>query len=172
MVNKFCGFMHLEKGCIFIAVIGLATSGIIFVIHENLWTVLSLALSVVSGGFLLAGAIKYTRISIIIYVLFEILHITEMFAACVIIFVDLIALRKFECNTNCHCYWVAFGNWNTSHVGDGDSYEKCEKEGIILGCFFWTYILADIYFLKCAYNLLMKTHLSKSDSTASLDTAC
>ena len=86
--------MHLEKGCIFIAVIGLAASGIIFVIHENLWTVLSLALSVVSGGFLLAGAIKYTRISIIIYVLLEILHITEMFAACIIIFVDL-----YVCNT-------------------------------------------------------------------------
>ena len=165
MVKTFCCCVPLEKGCICIAIISLAISGIIFVVHENLWTLLSLVLSVISGGFLLSGTIKYTRMLIILYILFEIIHITEMSTACVVIFVDLIAFRRFKCYWNCHCYWVTLRYWS-SEEDEGDTSDVCDKVGIVLGSLFWVYILADFYFLKCAYSLLMKTHIGKSDSTS------
>ena len=164
MVKKFCCCVPLEKGCICISILGIAISGVIFVVHENLWTVLSLLLSVISGGFLLVGAIKYTRISMILYIIFEIIHIVEMFTAVIIIFVDLIAFRNFKCYANCHCYWVAIGSWN-SGVQDEEGSDICDTIGIVLGSLFWIYIIFDIYFLKCAYSLLMRAHINKSEST-------
>ena len=165
MVSKFCCCIPLEKGCIIISIISLATSGLIFTIHENLWTIMSLALSVISNGFLLTGVIKYTRMSIILYILFEIVHMTEMITSCIMIFVDLIAYQQMKCHGNCHCYWVAIGNWNYDE-DHKDSRNACDQEGVILACLFWIYLLADIYFLKTAYSLLMKTHDSKSDDNA------
>ena len=165
MVNDFCCCAPLEKGCISIAVISLATSGIIFVVQENLWTLLSLGLSVVSGGFLLSGTIMYTRMSIILYMIIEMIHVTEMFTACVVIFTDLIVFQNVECNWSCHCYWVTLSYWSSEEI-EADTTDVCDKVGIVLGSLFWVYILVDFYFLKCAYSLLMKTHISKSDSTS------
>ena len=165
MANDFCFGAPLEKGCICIAVIGLAASGIIFVVQENLWTLLSLGLSVVSGGFLLSGTIKYTRMSIILYLIIEIIHVTEMFTACVVIFTDVIVFRRFNCHLNCHCYWVTISYWSSEEM-EGDNVEVCDKIGVLLGSLFWVYILFDFYFLKCGYVLLMKTHISKSEITS------
>ena len=163
MVKKFCCCVPLDKGCIFIAVISLAASGLIFVVQENLWTLLSLLLSILSAGFLLSGTIKYTRMSIILYIIFEIIHIAEMCTGCIIIFVDIIVFSKFKCYWSCHCYWVTLNYWKSEE--DERDTEVCDKVGIVLGSLFWAYILVDFYFLKCAYSLLMKTHVSKSDST-------
>ena len=163
MANDFCFGAPLEKGCICIAVIGLAASGIIFVVQENLWTLLSLGLSVVSCGFLLSGTIKYTRMSIILYLIIEIIHVTEMFTACVVIFTDLIVFRSFNCHLNCHCYWVSI---RSSDEMEGDTVDVCDKVGVLLGSLFWVYILVDFYFLRCGYSLLMKTHISKSNVTS------
>ena len=167
MVDDFCFCAPLEKGCICIAVIGLATSGVIFVVQENLWTLLSLGLSIISGGFLLSGTIKYARMSIIFYIIIEIIHVTEMFTACVVIFTDLIVFRNFKCRWNRHCYWFTLSYWESSNEIDGsddNNVEDCDKVGIILGSLFSVYILVDFYFLKCGYSLLMKTHISKSNS--------
>ena len=143
----------------------LAASGVIFVVHENLWTLLSLGLSVVSGGFLLSGTIKYARMSIILYIIIEMIHVTEMFTACVVIFTDLIVFRNFKCHWNCHCYWVTLSYWSSKEI-EGDTVEVCDKVGILLGSMFSVYILVDFYFLRCGYSLLMKTHISKSNVTS------
>ena len=164
MVKKFCCCIPLEEGCICISIIGLGISGIIFVVQENLWTLLSLCLSATSGGFLLIGAIKYTRISMILYIIFEVIHVVEMFTAIIIIFVDLLAMHSFKCYSNCHCYWVSIGQWNSDeHEKEGR--EICDKIGTVIGSLFWIYIIIDIYFLKCAYSLLMRFHMNKSEST-------
>ena len=163
MFRKFCGCVALDLGCIFISMIGLAMSGIIFVIHEDLWTVISLILSVVSGGFLLLGSIKYIRMALIMYLIVEAIHVTEMFAACIIIFADIIAFRKFKCHWNCHCLWLAVCPSMSSDECE-DSSEVCDKIGILLGSAFWIYTLIDIYFLICGFGLLMETHISKSDN--------
>ena len=164
MVKKFCCCIPLEKGCIFISIIGLGISGIIFVVHENLWTLLSLCLSAISGAFLLLGTIKHTRISMILYVLLEVIHIGEMFTAIIVIFVDLIAVRNFKCYSNCHCYWVAIGQWN-SDVREQEGSDICDPVGIVLGSLLWIYIMLDFYFLKCAYTLLMRVHINKLESS-------
>ena len=87
-----------------------------------------------------------------------------MFTAIIIIFVDLLALRSFKCNLNCHCYWVSIGQW-ISDEREQEGSDVCDKIGIVLGSMFWIYIMLDIYFLKCAYSLLMRTHMNKSEST-------
>ena len=168
MLRKVC-CLSLDQGCILIPIIGLATSGLMFGIHQDVWTILSLALSAVSGTFMLLGSIKYIRMAIIIYLFFEFIHITETFTACIIIFVDLIAFKNFNCSWNWNRKWVALCQSNEDCE---DNKDVCDTVGILLGSAFWIYTLLNIYFLMCGFSLLMETHVGKSGHDAVITTKC
>lgn len=147
MLSKLCCCLHLQKGCIIISLIGFAISGGIFVFQTNLWSIIGFVLVILSSIFLLLGTIKHMRMATIMYLILEMIHIIEIFAACLVIFVDLIAFEDYKCI----CHGLQCENDNI-----------CERIGIMLGSIFGIYTLVDIYFWICAFGLLMETHVGKS----------
>ena len=152
MLHKFCCCIPIDRGCILIAITNIVLSGVTFVVQENVWTIVDLVLVLLSSVLLLYGSIKHFRFAVILYILVETIHITEMCAGSIVLFADMIAYKKFSCVCDSHeCE---------------NNHETCDKMGVALASFLWIHTLAALWFLKCAFDFLMDIHEIKSDEPA------
>ena len=141
--NKICFCLSLDKGCIWIAVIGIGLSGIILLIQYDAWSIIGFVLSVISSLCLLLGTIKQIKPAIIIYLVLEMAQIIELLISTIMTLV-LMLNKNFKCRCD-------------SHECEGeDNTPFCEMIGTILGSVGGADILISIYFWLCVFSLFRK----------------
>ena len=99
--NKICFCLSLDKGCIWIAVIGIGLSGIILLIQCDAWSIIGFVLSVISSLCLLLGTIKQIKPAIIIYLVLEMAQIIELLIYTIMTLV-LMLNKNFKCRCDSH----------------------------------------------------------------------
>ena len=142
--NKFCFCVRLDKGCIWIAVLGIGFPGIMLMIPSTLWSIVGFILSLASSGFLLLGTIKQIKLAIIVYLVLEMVQVIETIIATVIVLVNVISKKTFTCICDSH------------ECKDDTSY--CDTIGIILGSFGCVDVMISTYFCICALSFALKLY--------------
>ena len=139
--NKVCFCFSLDKGCIWIAVIGIGLSGIVLLIQTDPKSIIGFVLSVISSFSLLIGTIKILKAGVIIYLVIEMAQIIGL-----LIFAILTIVQLYNGTFLCRC---------DSHECK-DDLVFCEMIGKTLVSVGGADILVSIYFWLCVLSLFRK----------------
>ena len=139
--NKVCFCFSLDKGCIWIAVIGIGLSGIVLLIQTDPKSIIGFVLSVISSFSLLIGTIKILKAGVIIYLVIEMAQIIGL-----LIFAILTIVQLLNGTFLCRC---------DSHECK-DDLVFCEMIGKTLVSVGGADILVSIYFWLCVLSLFRK----------------
>ena len=139
--NKVCFCFSLDKGCIWIAVIGIGLSGIVLLIQTDPKSIIGFVLSVISSFSLLIGTIKILKAGVIIYLVIEMAQIIGL-----LIFAILTIVQLLKGTFLCRC---------DSHECK-DDLVFCEMIGKTLVSVGGADILVSIYFWLCVLSLFRK----------------
>ena len=139
--NKVCFCFSLDKGCIWIAVIGIGLSGIVLLIQTDPKSIIGFVLSVISSFSLLIGTIKILKAGVIIYLVIEMAQIIGLLICSILTIVQLLN-GTFLCRCDSHeCK---------------DDLVFCEMIGKTLVSVGGADILVSIYFWLCVLSLFRK----------------
>ena len=100
--NKVCFCISLDKGCIWIAVLGIGLSGIVLLIQRDPEQIIGFILSVLASFFLLLGILKQIKPAIIIYLILEMAQVIELLISTIITLVALLINQNFVCDCDSH----------------------------------------------------------------------
>ena len=143
--NRVCFCFSLDKGCIWIAVIGIGLSGIVLLIQTDAKSIIGFVLSVISSFSLLIGTIKILKAGVIIYLVIEMAQIIGL-----LIFSILTIVQLLNKTFSCHC---------DSHECKDDEKvmsEFCKMIGTSLVSLGGADVLVSIYFWLCVLSLFRK----------------
>ena len=148
--NKVCFCFSLDKGCIWIAVIGIGLSGIVLLIQTDPKSIIGFVLSVISSFSLLIGTIKILKAGVIIYLVIEMAQIIGLLIFAILTIVQLLE-ETFKCPCDSHeC------KEDQADQDESKMTPFCEMIGKTLVSVGGADVLVSIYFWLCVLSLFRK----------------